>query len=144
MSCRITSAWSRRLENRTLRWLVQCCAAYAGRYVKILMIFSFIIFPIFLSLGFLLFLVHGVYVHKLGTYLERNHPSTWEDFEPKTFMGFSQEYLKSRNYFKEIKFYLKDDTLSDEYVTSTKKKIRIFLMLAVAFELLAILVFIVG
>jgi hypothetical protein len=57
----------------------------------------------------------------------------WKNLESKSFMGLSQEYLKGRNYFKEIIFYLTDDTLSDDYVIISKKKIKILLILGVVF-----------
>ncbi len=80
----------------------------------------------------MLFLIlHGIHVHRLGNYIKENYPSKWSELEPKFFLFWPQDEITSRNYFKEMGFYLSGNDLSDEYVRSSKLKIKSFLSIGI-------------
>lgn len=80
--------------------------------------------------GFIFVIVHGISIHKLGTYLENHHADKWKEITPKTFLGLSQKYLKSRNYFSELRFVFSSDDLNDQKVKNYKKSTKLFLLFA--------------
>ena len=103
--------------------------------------FYFIAFIICGVLGSISAVVHGIYVHRLGNYLKKNHPDKWKDLEPKSVLGISTKYIGGRNYFKEIGFYFSKDDLSDDIIISYKKKVKFFLFVAAILWVFAFCVF---
>ena len=90
-----------------------------------------IIFVVFIILGLIFGLIHGILVHKLGAYLKKYHPLNWQGLSPKEFMGITKENVESRNYFAEMRFVLSDDDLSDPKISKKKGRIKLFLFLAI-------------
>ena len=84
-------------------------------------------------LGITFFLLHGIYVHKLGTYLKDYHPSKWQDLSPQKFLWIPRDSLETRNYFTEMSFVFSPDNLKDEKVLHLKKRIKLFLFLSIIF-----------
>ena len=59
-------------------------------------------------------------------------------------MGLPQDYLESRNYCKEIKFYLSDNKFPDAFFIRSKKKIRMFLFIGAVFFIISFCEFFIG
>ena len=89
-----------------------------------------ILFVIFIVLGIIFAMIHGIYVHRLGVYLKEYHPLKWKELSPKKFMGISSKSLESRNYFSEMGFVLFHNDLNDSKVAAEKRRIKLFLFLA--------------
>ncbi|MCF6247119.1 MAG: hypothetical protein L3J69_07200 [Desulfobacula sp.] len=94
-------------------------------------------------LGFVLVIMHGISIHKLGVYLENHHADKWKEITPKSFLGLPQKYLKSRNYFTELGFVFSSDDLSDQKVKNYKKNTKLFLFFAaISWVLMILFVFV--
>ena len=76
-------------------------------------------------------MVHGICVHRLGTYLKKNYPLKWKELSPKKVIGVSSENIESRNYFTEMGFVLSQNDLNDSKVVAEKRRIKLFLVLAI-------------
>lgn len=100
----------------------------------------FLIEILFSLIGILFLILHGISVHRLGNYIKGNHPMTWKELEPKSFLFWSQDEIESRNYFKEMGFYLSGRNLSDEHVRSSKFKIKCYLFIGILACLISFLV----
>jgi hypothetical protein len=95
-------------------------------------IFCMIFFVLLIVLGMTFAIIHGICVHRFGVYLRKYHPLKWKELSPKKFMGISKESLESRNYFAEMRFVLSHDDLNDSKVATEKRRIKLFLFLAIA------------
>jgi len=90
-----------------------------------------ILFILTIIIGIVFIIIHGIYVHRLGNYLKNYHHEKWEELVPKKLLWLSRDSLEARSYFSEMKFVFSCDNMDDDNVLSFKRKIKLFLLLAI-------------
>ncbi len=88
-------------------------------------------FNSYMMLGIAFAVVHGIYVHRLGNYIKKYHHDKWQEIIPMHLFGISSDTLEARNYFSEMRFVFSSDNMDDDNILSFKRKIKLFLAMAI-------------